>query len=124
MSALSGAAEARADAEGGLSQQLTSSSEGFQTEISALKEEQQVLESRLKGLLTEREGLQRQLEQLSEEISVLQRALESSSERERQIKANAKRVAGELQRELSIEEIEARKVGDRQRLLLEANETA
>ncbi|CAE7533759.1 unnamed protein product [Symbiodinium natans] len=36
------------------------------------------------------------------------------------VKASAQRVAGELQRELSIEEVEARKVGDRQRLLLEA----
>ncbi|CAE7526421.1 unnamed protein product [Symbiodinium necroappetens] len=120
MTALSSAAEARATAGGGLSQQLTSSSEGFQAEIASMQQEQQALEARLKELRKQREDLANQLKVVDEQIDVALAAQRASAERERQVKASAQRVAGELQRELSIEEVEARKVGDRQRLLLEA----
>jgi len=120
MTALSSAAEARATAGGGLNQQLTSSSEGFQAEIASMQQEQQALEARLKELRKQREDLAHQLKVVDEQIDVALAAQRASAERERQVKASAQRVAGELQRELSIEEVEARKVGDRQRLLLEA----
>ncbi|CAE7501679.1 unnamed protein product [Symbiodinium sp. CCMP2592] len=120
MTALSSAAEARATAGGGLNQQLASSSEGFQAEIASMQQEQQALEARLKELRKQREDLANQLKVVDEQIDVALAAQLASAERERQVKASAQRVAGELQRELSIEEVEARKVGDRQRLLLEA----
>lgn len=120
MADLLGAAEARASAGGGINEQLTSSTEGFQVEIDSMHQEQQALQSRLKQLQAERQELVKKLQALDEEIAVATSAYQASTQRERQVRASQKRVAGELKRELSIEEVEARKVGDRQRLLMEA----
>eukprot|EP00434_Breviolum_minutum_P001008 symbB.v1.2.000883.t1/scaffold51.1/size380723/2 len=120
MTDLLGVAEARASAGGGINEQLTSSTEGFQVEIDSMHQEQQALQSRLKQLQSEREEVVKKLQALDEEITVATNAYQASMQRERQVRASAKRVAGELKRELSIEEVEAKKVGDRQRLLMEA----
>ncbi|CAK8990812.1 unnamed protein product [Durusdinium trenchii] len=117
---LLGAVEARASAGGGINEQLTSSSEGFQAEIDSMQQEQQALQSRLNQLQADRQELLKKLQALDEEIAVATSAYQAAAQRERQVRASAKRVAGELKRELSLEEVEARKVGDRQRLLMEA----
>ncbi|CAE7883473.1 Slc8a3 [Symbiodinium microadriaticum] len=99
-------------------------------EIASMQQEQQALEARLKELRKQREDLANQLKVVDEQIDVacdtakpakcnhsVSRELHfanvhlaalaaqrASAERERQVKASAQRVAGELQRELSIEE--------------------
>eukprot|EP00931_Biecheleriopsis_adriatica_P087461 TRINITY_DN61926_c0_g1_i1.p1 TRINITY_DN61926_c0_g1~~TRINITY_DN61926_c0_g1_i1.p1 ORF type:complete len:693 (+),score=222.23 TRINITY_DN61926_c0_g1_i1:345-2423(+) len=118
--ALLSAAEARANAGGGINQQLTSSSKSFEVEIESMQQEQEALRSRVRQLQQEREELAAKLQALDEQLEVAMLACSEAVQREQQVRASAKRVAGELKRELSMEEVAARRVGERQRLLLEA----
>ncbi|CAJ1374362.1 unnamed protein product [Effrenium voratum] len=120
ISSLLNVAEERASVGGGINEQLACSTEGFQAEIDSMKQEQQVLQTRLDTLRKERQELAEKLQAMDEQILVVTAACKEAAQRENQVRASAQRVSVELQRELSMEEVEARKVGDRQRLLMEA----
>lgn len=113
------AAVRRADAGSDCKKRIHTRTEGFESELKALREQKEVMCERARQLSEKRDSLQTQLRALTEELETVLEACEGMEEREQQLVRNADRVAGELQRELDSREAEGQSLAVHQRLLSE-----
>jgi hypothetical protein len=105
----------------GQEEQLSTSHKSFESELGALREQQEALSTREAQLKRERDDLCAKLQALDEQLEAARAARQEAQARERQVRAAEERVESELQRELTTGEETGQSLASWQRLLIEAS---